>query len=582
LELKDKIRLDQLRQINDQLSASILSSAILGIILGFLIFSSGQHGVFAIWLITLVATVFLRLLMISLLRAKPIREGSSKFWNQLTIGNVLLSSVNYSIAALAMLFIEDAQSRAICIIIFAGVIAGAVALYGMYQKLLVLFSAPIIISLVLVHLIDFSTNNAVLAFMFMLFTYIVYKSSKQLYTHYVNTHIQNETIRNLTAEQILLEEKHKIRNDFFASMSHEIRTPLNGIIGLVDMLKKTRLSEEQRDYVLTMKKSSNVLLNTVNDVLDLSKLEAGKFELRSSEFNIRDVVSASMDLYQPLLSEKNLKSEIDYQNIVEDTGVIGDETRILQIINNFLSNAVKFTEKGEVKILVKKETDADLQDWLFVKISDSGIGIPEVDLERIFNRYDQVMNHSKASFKDSTGLGLNICKELVELMKGEIGAYNNENGASFWFRVPIFFKDVQSARKEVNERKGKVGRGLKVLVVDDRPVNLKVQSLMLSKLGFEVVAFDKAKSALEELLENPLLYQGLFTDIQMPDMDGIELTEKVRAFNKEIIIIGVSAQVNSEFIETPQSFGLNNYMIKPVTLDKIEEVASKYFVSESV
>ena len=579
MELKEKIRLDQLRQVNGQLRSTIVSSSLLGIVLGIQLFDIERKDVFYLWLITLVGTIFLRILMIALYKSNPIRIENLKFWDQLSRANVLLSTLNYSIAVFGMYFIENVESRMICIVVFAGVTAGAVALYGLYQRLLLLFNLPIILSLVVIHLLDFSFDNAILAGMFLLFFYIVHSSSKKYHANYMNAQIQNETIRNLTAEQVVMEEKYKIRNDFFSSMSHEIRTPLNGIIGLVDMLKETKLDEEQKDYLSTMKNSSNVLLTTINDVLDLSKLEAGRFQLSTAELNISQLIDSSLNLYQPLMHEKGLQSAIKYFDVDSNTGIIGDEIRLKQILNNLISNAVKFTDDGQITINVYKKANDEIQDWLLVEVEDTGIGVPEDDLNRIFNRFDQVINQKrKASYKDSTGLGLNISKELIRLMNGEIGAYNNEKGVTFWFKIPVYFKEQNNIQKQPDSIIKPDVKGTNALLVDDREVNLKVQSLMLQKLGFNVTTMESSIEAFKTLQQEPEKYKVVFTDIQMPEMDGIELTKKIRQeLLKSILIIGVSAQVSNEFIESPEDFGFDDYLSKPVTFDKLTEVVCKHF-----
>lgn len=369
-----------------------------------------------------------------------------------------------------------------------------------------------------------------------------------------------------------MEERAKLKSDFFASMSHEIRTPLNGIVGLVDLLLGSNVDENQKDYLETIKGSSDDLLNVINDVLDLSKIESEKLKLLPSKTSLSDFSKRMLILFSERAKSKNIELTLKVDpNLPNSIHV--DEHRLSQVTSNLISNAIKFTDKGSVNLSINLISSIKNTATLAFKIEDTGIGIAENKLATVFNKYDQIANSSNYLITQTgTGLGLSISKKIVELMDGEIGVFSKEKkGSIFWFKINV---PVLSAEKIDNEpQKSDVNKfDLNVLLVDDRNINLKVATLMLEKLGCNVSTANNGETAIKEYDLKPNDYDLIIMDIQMPIMDGITATKLLREKHGENMapIFGLSAQIAKNLNQTPQELGFDLYLTKPLNLSTLK------------
>lgn len=372
------------------------------------------------------------------------------------------------------------------------------------------------------------------------------------------------------------EKASKAKTDFLSNMSHEIRTPLHAILGFIQLLKNSKQNKTNREYIDLMDKSSNNLLNLINDILDIDKIESGNAELNEMVFNPLEKIKELIDVNQFLFLKKNLYLKSDLDNTL-GYNVLGDQNKWLQVVNNILKNALKFTNKGGVILTYTEiENGTDLQTR--ITIEDTGVGIPSNKIENIFNRFTQIDIGTKKQYEGS-GLGLAISKDLITMMGGEINLESErDKGSKFTIAVTFKITNTQTKEKPSERIKGINLSDLNVLIVDDNNVNIIVLKKLLMSLGINADVAENGKVALEKVEQNK--YQLIFMDIHMPEMDGFEATKLIRQQEKEVVIIGLSANVTTEAINKALSCGMNNYLPKPFEKHLLYKMLIQHFSNE--
>lgn len=374
------------------------------------------------------------------------------------------------------------------------------------------------------------------------------------------------------------ERASRMKSSFLANMSHEIRTPLNGVLGLTRLLRETTLDLDQQDMVESLEASGRTLLSIVNDILDLSKIESGKIEIESEEFNVHELVKDLERAFRVVADRKSLRLVVDGpQNQIP---VCGDPVKIRQILQNLLSNALKFTKEGEVRLRWRIEPGPSLR----FEVKDTGIGIPNESMHRIFHPFEQADSSTSRHFGGS-GLGLAICRHLIEAMGGKLGVESRVGlGSRFWFSVPCApqpgKRNSVPVRAPIPEATASSeGRGGRILLVEDNEVNQHLVVTFLRRRGFEVMAAFNGIEALNIFRDHE--FDVVLMDAHLPEMDGFEATRRLRQGEAgkrgtRVPILALTASAIKGEREKCLNAGMNDYLTKPVDLDQLEKAVRGY------
>ena len=406
---------------------------------------------------------------------------------------------------------------------------------------------------------------------------------------YVNIYGRDDTEQK-QAEIDLLEAKraaeaaNTAKSRFLATISHEVRTPMNGVLGMLELLQSSQLSQRQKKFTETAIRSGKILLSLINDILDFSKMESSKLKLSSTPFNLNDVINHVLQIVSEAARIKRLNLLADLPN--HELNLIGDEQRVQQVLINLVGNAVKFTEYGEIIVRVIPLDESDQQVILTIEVEDTGIGINEQTLPHIFDAFTQADDTTSRRF-GGTGLGLAISKQLVMLMGGEISVKSTVGKGSL-FSVTLQLDKQYGAtsrddsnQEQLAEYKHASARAIsaptRVLLAEDNTINQEVALAMLESVGCDVTIVDDGELALQALKNQH--FDLVLMDCQMPGMDGFEVTRQVRKQQAEyahIPIIALTADVQKGIRDECRKAGMNDYLSKPFSQNDIQKIISRW------
>jgi len=383
--------------------------------------------------------------------------------------------------------------------------------------------------------------------------------------------IQNDLI--LAKEHA--EESDRLKSAFLANMSHEIRTPMNGILGFSELLKDSKLSgEEQQEYILIIEKSGKRMLNIINDIVDISKIESGQMTLNIADSTVNDQIEYVYTFFKPEVEQKGM--QLLYTNgLSSDESVIQtDREKVFAILTNLVKNAIKYSDSGTIEFGYVLRGD-----YLEFFVKDQGIGIPPERQEAIFERFIQADITDKRAYQGA-GLGLTISKSYVEMLGGKMWMESQmDNGSTFYFTLPYLTaksEEIAEPVTSVSEYPGKLKKNLKILIAEDDDASQRLISFMLKQYDAELFKVKTGVEAIELFTQNQDI-DLILMDIQMPEMNGYEATRKIREFNNKVIIIAQTAYGLSGDREKAIEAGCNDYIAKPIDKNELLALIPKYF-----
>jgi PAS domain S-box-containing protein len=389
-----------------------------------------------------------------------------------------------------------------------------------------------------------------------------------------SSHVQKEELRQQVE---VAKESARFKQNFLANMSHEIRTPLTGVLGMIDILERTSLGAEQREYVNILKNSGESLKEIIDQVLDFSKIEAGRVSMKYDVFAFKNILDTAVQLFAGI-SNNTVKLTVESDENIP-VYISADKNRISQVVNNLISNAVKFTRKGQISLKASLDHKEPKSKKITIKIEvrDTGIGIPKDMLGKLFTPFSQIDENDTRVF-EGTGLGLSICKELVNLHGGDIGVQSEHGkGSNFWFTFSAEAISEDAYQKITETKKPEPeSKVYRVLFAEDKVVNQKVVGIMLTSLGHEVTIVSNGKEAVSVF--DPNRFDLILMDIQMPVMDGITATKLLKSrFEKLPPVVGLSANAFEGDREKYMAGGMDDYLTKPVKREDFNQLLRRLF-----
>ena len=534
------------------------------------------------WYVIMAVIVAGRFLLLRAFRQDMLNVAMTRHWERRFVMGAALTGLGWGLGGLLLLPVADQRYLTFYAFVLAGMTGGAIASFSPILKayLYYLLCSLIPFSIQLL----FSGSDLTIP---MLGTVSLYTVSMLLIAKRLNGNVMDslrlrfenhDLVASLSAARDQAESASRAKSEFLSRMSHEIRTPLNGILGIAQLLEREPLTPEQLDLVGRVRQSGRSLLSIINDILDFSKIEAGQLRIDPHPFLLGSLLAHIANVLGPTALAKGIQLTIEP---LPDLGgaLIGDSLRIEQVLVNLIGNAIKFTERGEVRVGVTRLGRDEQHINLRFAVKDTGIGIDPGKLNGLFQPFTQADGSITRRF-GGTGLGLSICKRLVELMDGRIGVDSLPGaGSTFWFELPLGYNEaLKLTTKTMPDEAGPILEGLRILVTDDTQLNRLIAEKALKNRGALVTLANNGAEALECLRVHPQAFDLVLMDIQMPVMDGLEATRRIRQELglTRLPIIALTAAVMAEEQQAARDAGVTDFMGKPMDLNRLAEMIWKY------
>ncbi len=606
----DKIWREQIRLVEKNAASSNLVSLVAVGLVAYVLWSEGSQSSILPWVGYMGLITLLRLVMMYMGKKGSNDELVYDVFGYGYFVAILLTALGWGIAGY-LLYLDNPAEQMLLAFVLAGISSGGVSVMSPILKLyflyLVFVLLPIIIRLglmgdeytvlalstvfymLVMASIGLRINESILRSLELRFhneSLIRFISQARNESEDINEELSSEIENRKRIEKELQKSKEiaeaasRTKSEFLANMSHEIRTPMNGILGTLQLLQGSSLSESQKEYVSIAYSSGESLLSLLNDILDFSKIEAGKLQLESIPFDLRNIARELSILLKQKADEREIDLKLDIDAEIPEV-IKGDSVRIRQVLTNLLTNAIKFTEKGSVtlKVVVLEKNEKSVR--LRLEVNDTGIGISEEAQRKLFNAFTQADGSTTRRY-GGTGLGLAIVRQLVTMMRGRLGVKSEEGkGACFWaeiaFEIPVLeqLEEKEQAQQSIAE----VLEG-KVLLVEDNPVNQIVAKKMLEKVGLTYEVANNGEEAINRL-KLAHEFKLVLMDCQMPVMDGYEATQALREYETEtqaerLPVIAMTANAMEGDKEQCLAAGMDDYVSKPVNQVKLKETLAKW------
>jgi len=607
---REKILREQMRLVEQNAVLSNIVSLVVAMLLSLVLWRDESQSLIMSWMGYMFLIAIARIVMGYMHRSENTNELVHDVFGRWHLIAILLTALGWGMAGY-FLFPVDPVQQLVVGFVLAGIASGGVAVMApiLYLYLVYLFLVifPVIIRLFLMG--DDFTILAVTTFFYMLVmcgvgsrinksilktlevrfhneSLIRFMSQARNETEDINEALSAEIIQRKRVEKELQKAKEvaeaasKTKSEFLANMSHEIRTPMNGVLGTLQLLQESDLSDGQKEYVGIAYNSGEALLSLLNDILDFSKIEAGKLKLEYIPFNLKKLANDLTVLLKQKADEREVKLETDFDSEIP-IKILGDSVRIRQILANLMTNAIKFTDKGTVtiKIIVLEKTEKIVR--LHLEVNDTGIGIADENQRKLFNSFTQADGSTTRKY-GGTGLGLAIVRQLVTMMRGRLGVESEEGkGSSFWTEISFEIPDDIEIEKTSEKKSADVEKlEGNILLVEDNPVNQIVARKMLEKAGLNYEVVNNGEEALNRL-KQPHDFNLILMDCQMPIMDGYEATQALRDFEEKntidrLTVIAMTANAMEGDKDKCLAAGMDDYISKPVNQQNLKKKLAKW------